>query len=332
MSEPHSETGEGPAKKTEDDQGRQLACKLRKVLLTGAAGFLGKNIAGKFIEAGYEVAGIDLAEKKPKGFTEYEQMELPSEKLCGFLQRFEPDVCVHCAGSASVGSSISDPASDFRSSVIVTEQLLAALRKAVPRCRTIFLSSAAVYGQPDQLPVGEESRMRPLSPYGYHKRVCELLCEKAASLDGIPTASVRIFSAYGPGLRRQVLWEMAAQLAAGKRLQLKGIGDETRDFIHASDVASAVRIVAEKAPAAGEAYNVATGNETSIREVAEMLCAHFPGSQPPLFAGRRIEGDPQRWRADCSRIGDLGFSTTVSLEEGLASLARWAKEQTAAKS
>jgi len=301
-----------------------------KVFVTGINGFLGRHIAEEFRRAGYEVSGVDVVPSDDASFRTgetYRRMELPDKALGELLGEIAPDICVHCAGGASVAGSIRDPAADFKSSVVVTEQLLGALRKSAPQCRAIFLSSAAVYGQPTQWPVTEDDPIRPLSPYGYHKRICELLFEQAAQIDGLPTASLRIFSAYGPGLGRQVLWEMADQLVGGKPLELRGTGDETRDFIHAADVARAARVIAEKAPAAGEVYNVATETETSIREAAGMICSHFPGASAPQFRGQPIKGDPQRWRADCSRLRALGFSPTLTLEEGLAAVVRWAREQ-----
>jgi len=298
-----------------------------KVFLTGATGFLGQHIARDFLDSGHEVAGVDMTAVKPAGFADYVCTRLPDDNLRALLERFGPEICIHCAGGASVAASLADPRADFVSSVGLTEHLLATLASASPSCRAIFLSSAAVYGQPSKLPVSEDAPTNPLSPYGYHKRICELLFEKAALLDGLPTASLRIFSAYGPGLRRQVLWEMASQLAGGKPLRLQGTGDETRDFIHAVDVARAVRIVAERAPAKGEVYNVASGLEISIHQAAKMLCSFFPGAEPPYFAGQPIEGDPQRWQADCSRLAALGFAPTLPLKDGLGALARWATEQ-----
>ena len=301
-----------------------------KVFITGINGFLGRHIAEEFLGAGCTVAGVDrdaVVLPDLHSTAGYRQIFLPDDALTEFIGDFTPDVSVHCAGGASVPASIVDPHGDFLSSVVVTEHLLAALCKAAPKCRSIFLSSAAVYGQPSNLPVTEDAPSNPLSPYGHHKKICELLFEKAAFLDGLPTASLRIFSAYGPGLKRQVFWEIASQLAEGKPLRLKGTGDETRDFIHAVDVARAVRIVAEKAPAAGEVYNVAVGIETSIRQAAKMLCSFFPEAEPPHFAGQPIKGDPQRWRADCSRLRALGFAPTLSLKEGLGALAHWAMER-----
>ncbi len=303
-----------------------------KVFITGAAGFLGRYIAEEFRRAGYEVSGTDVRPADNSSLRHgeiYRQMELPDQALVDVLGQIQPDVCVHCAGGASVPASLENSGADFRSSVVVTEQLLSAIAAMAPRCRTIFLSSAAVYGQPSALPITEDAPTSPLSPYGYHKRMCELLFEQAAVIRGMPTAILRIFSAYGPGLRRQVLWEMASQLARGENVQLKGTGDESRDFVHASDIAAAVKTVADRAPFRGEVYNVASGMETGIREAAELMTSFFPGAASPQFAGQSIPGDPQRWRADCQRLGALGFGPRVSLEKGLASLAEWTKEQVA---
>ncbi len=294
------------------------------VLITGVAGFLGSHIAREMFAAGWKVAGTDLAPDGSSTGVElihYLQAALPDLSIADFISRCRPDACIHCAGKASVGDSFQDPASDFASGVSATAGLLDALAEHASGCRTIFLSSAAVYGQPEALPVSEDARILPLSPYGYHKRMSELLLEQAARLRNVPGAVARIFSAYGTGLRKQVLWEIASQLATNGVARLRGTGSETRDFIHAKDIASAVRLLVEKAPCAGEAYNLGSQTETSIREVAELLTAFFPGALPPEYEGKTPTGDPMRWRADCSKIQALGFHPSIPLKEGLQELA-----------
>ena len=300
-----------------------------KVLITGAAGFLGKYVAKEFLLMDYEVFGVDVLPPGAHDLSEavhYMQIKLPNDSLRSAIQQARPELCIHCAGTSSVAASLKDPRADFHSSVVLAEQLLAFLGDQVPDCSCVFLSSAAVYGQPERLPITEEAAIRPLSPYGYHKRLCELLFEQAARIHGMRTAILRIFSAYGPGLKRQVLWETAAQLATGRQACLKGTGQESRDFIYASDIARAVRIVFEKSPFQGNIYNLASGLETTIAEVVDGLTKLFPGIPPPLFEGLSISGDPQRWRADCSLIQSLGFKPKVQLAEGLAELAEWAKK------
>ena len=297
----------------------------KKVLITGAAGFLGTYIVREMFENGWDVLALDARPKKARhefGIS-YKSLVLPNGEAADVIASFAPDTCVHCAGRASVGESVKNPQADFNASVLVTAALLDALADVASGCRTVFLSSAAVYGQPESLPVTEDAKTRPLSPYGYHKRICELLMEQASRLRGVPTATLRIFSAYGPGLKRQVLWEIATQFAENGKAILKGSGQESRDFIHAADVAKAVRLVVEKAPCEGESYNLGTEQETSIRDAAKQLGGFFGASEAIAFEGKQMPENPERWVADCARIRKLGFLPEISLEKGLRGLAEW---------
>lgn len=297
----------------------------RTLLVTGVAGFLGRYIAREFAQAGWRVLGIDavLPEKVPRGI-EFHLMRLPSDELDALLTQAAPAACIHAAGRASVASSLQDPAPDFRDGVVLTFALLDALRRCAPRCRMVLLSSAAVYGDPASLPVRETDTIAPLSPYGYHKRQCELLLEEFSRLYALPALAVRIFSAYGPGLRRQVVWDICERALTTGRIVLRGTGAESRDFVHASDIARAIARLVEHAPAAGEAYNLASGTETTICELATRLAADLGLDVQPEFDGQRTAGDPLHWRADLTRLQALGFSPAVPLEEGLRDVAAWA--------
>ena len=121
---------------------------------------------------------------------------------------------------------------------------------------------------PCRCPVSETHKPAPLSPYGYHKLQCELLCEEFARLFALPTATARIFSAYGPGLRRQVVWDIFERVLTTGALVLHGTGAESRDFIHATDIARALVRLADMAPCQGEVYNVASGEEVTIAGLA----------------------------------------------------------------
>lgn len=307
---------------------------MERCLVTGAAGFLGRYIVREMSAAGGTVLAVDSCSPEnaalPKGVG-FRSLRLPDERLGAVIADFAPTVCVHAAGRASVAGSFEDPDADFESSVLLTRSLLGSLGESAPRCRFVFLSSAAVYGEPESLPVSESGRILPLSPYGYHKRMCEMLVEESARLGGVRGASARIFSAYGPGLRRQVLWEAASQLAERGCVSLRGTGLESRDFISGRDVARAIRVIAEKAPCGGEVYNVASGQETTIRAAVEMLCAFFPGAPAPVFEGKKLSGDPVRWVADCSRLAALGFHGGVTIQEGLGALAEWTKAENGGK-
>lgn len=302
----------------------------RTVLITGVAGFLGRYTAREFLRAGWQVAGVDdVSPEHAPDHVEFHRLRLPSPALDPLLTKVAPAACIHAAGRASVAFSLRDPASDFRDGVVVTFELLDALRRCAPGCRVALLSSAAVYGDPASLPVRETDPIAPLSPYGYHKRQCELLVEEFARLYALPSLGVRIFSAYGPGLRRQVVWDICERALTTGRLVLRGTGSESRDFVHAVDIARALVHLVERAPADGEIYNLASGSETTIREVATLLLTHLNLDLQPEFDGQRTPGDPIHWRADLTRLAALGFSPAITLEEGLSEVAACASAELA---
>lgn len=301
---------------------------MSKLLITGIGGFLGRHIARHFAANGWEVAGIDaLADPQLGGNIRYTQLALPSPALPDFLVSTQPDVCIHCAGSASVPLSMTDPANDFRANVGLTFEMLDALRQHAPKSRFLLLSSAAVYGNPKTLPIDEKQHLAPMSPYGFHKRQCELLCQEFSRIYGLPTVSARIFSAYGPGLRKQVVWDICERLLTKGALSLKGTGRESRDFIHPTDIAAALALLAEKAPAEGEIYNVASGRETTIADLATLLASTLEVDVTAQFDGEVRAGDPLNWRADIGKIAALGYTPSVALEEGSRQVAGWARAQ-----
>jgi UDP-glucose 4-epimerase len=296
-------------------------------LVTGALGFLGQRIVGEFAASGYRVVGLGR-EDVPAGLAvslglaSYTTMDLPSSQLAEILAAEQPDVIVHAAGPASVADSMERPMADFHGTVGVLFALLDAIREHSPHSRVIILSSAAVYGNPVQLPIAEDAAIAPVSPYGFHKQIAETLLREFAEVYGVRTAAARIFSAYGSGLRRQIFWDVCEKAADGS-VTLFGTGDEGRDFVHAADVAQAARIIAENAPMQGEAYNVASGIETTIRVLAEKTVSYCAPGVAVEFSGVARPGDPLRWRADISRIEALGFSPRITLDGGVAEYCAW---------
>lgn len=300
------------------------------VLVTGVAGFIGRYVARHFSEQGWSVIGIDNSppENAPlSSLSAYHRLQLPDSTLGNLLDQHSPQVCIHCAGRASVGLSIADPAADFHASTVLTFEVLNALRLNAPSCRFIFLSSAAVYGNPESLPVSETQSSAPLSPYGFHKWQCEQLCLEFAKAYSLPTTSLRIFSAYGPGLRRQVVWDICQKAITQNSLTLQGSGRESRDFIHALDIARALMVVATSAPMQGEVYNLGTGREVAIAELASLVLDALEYDGSPKFDGVVPAGTPLNWQADVSKLSALGFTASVPLERGIKTFANWCRAE-----
>jgi nucleoside-diphosphate-sugar epimerase len=189
------------------------------------------------------------------------------------------------------------------------------------------MSSAAVYGNPSTLPVSEGAALAPVSPYGFHKEMAEDILREFHDVYGIRSCAARVFSAYGSGLRRQLLWDVCQKVVAGPIVTLFGTGAETRDFIHVEDVARAIRVLAENAEMNAEVYNVASGHQTTIESVARALVSSLDPQIEVRFSGEQRPGDPLHWEADISAVSGLGFHAQVSFEDGVADYARWFVEE-----
>ena len=301
------------------------------VIVTGAAGFIGSYCARHFAREGWFVVGLDrrppdVAAPVRPCWRAFEIDDLTDcERLCRLLDRFAPEVIIHAAGPASVEQSFRNPSADFSAQVAPWLTLLQAIQRTSSQARLILCSSAAVYGNPRRLPVAETAERAPISPYGYHKVVKELLLEEYVALHGARGSAARIFSTFGPGLRHLAVWDIARRMLAGD-FKLEGTGRETRDYLYIEDVAAALMQIAVSAQHQGEAINVASGTETEIRQLA-VLVGRELGLGSVDFAGDSVTviGKPTRWRADVARLRGLGFSPSFSLDEGLSATLQWIK-------
>lgn len=305
---------------------------MKRVVVTGAGGFLGRYLVAELLTRGWDtvavtrrVAATDRAGDKARVVA----MELPSRDWDDLVAKEQPDALVHLAGPTSVQASVERPYPDFHECVGMLYECVDAVRRLSPGTRVLYFSSAAVYGNPATLPVREDAPTAPVSPYGLHRVLGENILAGFHHIYGMRTASMRIFSAYGAGLPRQVVWDICRQALQDDAVRLFGTGEETRDFIHASDVARAAALLLEKAPFTRDVYNVASGFEVTIRGLAERVLQGLSVDKPILFSGEPRRGDPQRWRADVSRLSALGFTPRVDLAEGLEQFTSWARNQLA---
>jgi UDP-glucose 4-epimerase len=291
---------------------------LKTIVVLGSGGFLADQIERHYRSLGWRIVSIGRDADVGYGDARY-RWELPHSEFAHLLAVERPQICVNAAGRSSVSASVVEPLADFEASTVLTYRVLDDLRRRSPATIFIHLSSAAVYGNPVELPVREDAVIAPISPYGWHKRLSEMVLEEHARQFGMQTASLRIFSTYGVGLKRQVVWDLASRAVAypGQPLLLQGCPADSRDFINGSDVARAVQLVAERGELVGECYNVASGIETPVYEIAELVLRLLSGSSQIRFDGQRRAGNPSRWHADITKVQSLGFSPRLGLEDGV---------------
>lgn len=303
------------------------------IWITGGKGFIGRHLARLVSVQGNRVCGIGHglwpAEEAGKwGYANWCNGEIEAANLSQLAQASGlPDIVYHLAGGSSVGASLQHPREDFCRSVESTSRLLEWWRLNSPDARIVSASSAAVYGVAPVGPIPEHAAISPYSPYGSHKAMMESLCRAYAGNFGLRVAIVRMFSVYGAGLEKQLVWDLCGKLAvAGNSpVVLGGTGCELRDWLHVSDAAALLWLARAQCDVICPAVNGGTGIATSIREVAEMVCEAWGGGAGIEFSGIARAGDPPCLVADCTRAIQLGFKPGVMLAEGIREAVGWFK-------
>lgn len=300
-----------------------LALEGRRVLVTGGAGFVGSHLVGALAPANEVRVLDDLSAGKRANVH-------PSATLVRGDVR-DPDavaaamdgvdVVFHEAAMVSVPRSVEEPLAchdrNATGSLSVLEQARA------EDARVVLASTTAVYGEPSTLPVPETASTAPRSPYAVSKLAAEEYAATYTERYGLPTVALRYFNVYGPGQPpgpySGVITAFLDSLRTGAPLTVHGDGSQTRDFIHVSDVVRA-NLTAATTDGVGTAYNVGTGRETSIRDLAKLMATAADRDADIVHTDGREE-DVQRSCADISRArAALGFEPCVSLEDGLAAL------------
>ncbi len=299
-----------------------------KVLITGAGGFIGGHLWRYLGQLGYLI--IACVTQKPLHPPDYGQvhlLRLPDQQIVSILEHEKPDWLIHCAGSSSISQSILNPHQDFKDNVLATEALFETIARNSPTTKMIFISSAAVYGNPAELPIREDARLNPISPYGFHKLIGELISQKYYRLFGVPVTILRIFSVYGPGLKKQILWDIYQKWLTSDTISLYGTGEETRDFVYISDLLKIIHLVIENSDFEGTAINVGTGRAITIRELADLMIEKLGGKKSIRFTGQIKSGDPNCWQADTRWVNALGMTSWLPIETGIENYVNWLRSE-----
>jgi UDP-glucose 4-epimerase len=282
-----------------------------RLLITGSTGFIGGSLGRFAAQAGHTVMGTGRSPEPSKEWPGvYTPGEATAESLSEIVSNFAPDVLFHAAGTASVGASLVNPLADFRGSVSVCAEMLEAVRRSDKSPLVFIPSSAAVYGNPAALPVDEQATIQPISPYGFHKAMCEMLARESAECFGLRIVICRLFSVFGTGQRRLLIWELFKQLSGPSEIAwLEGIGSESRDFLYIDDVAAAIFQLAEKFAHSPSGYleiiNVASGEETKVADIAGQIRDIVAPGKDVRCRGTSRPGDPLNWDGEISKLRSM---------------------------
>lgn len=305
--------------------------------VTGARGFIGRRVAKKLSQQGFRVLGVGHgswpeSEAKKWGVDVWLDGELSAANF-NYLRSREglPAFIFHLAGGSSVGVAYQNPLEDFNRTVRSAAELLEWIRQESPRSKVIMASSAAVYGNNYSGLIKETFATMPYSIYGYNKLAMENLCRSYGFNYGIESSIARIFSVYGKGLKKQLMWDICSKLSKDSTLlKLGGNGEECRDWIHVDDTVEAFLALRNVSSSSAPAFNLATGIGTSVRSIAEcMMSAWNNGDSNSkyeiLFDGQQRKGDPFSLIAEISNFKELENLPSRNLKEEIFAFVNWFK-------
>ncbi|MBS1917781.1 MAG: NAD-dependent epimerase/dehydratase family protein [Bacteroidetes bacterium] len=294
-----------------------------KVLVIGSKGFIGKALVIYYQKRGDHVYGADVFGSDEKNYFCIKDVSDPFSEV---FKNNTFDACINASGLADVSLSVKQPLLDFKLNTYNVLLLLESIRNFNPECKFLQISSAAVYGNPQVLPVNEKAQTLPLSPYGYNKLQSEFLCKEYVNLYGLKIAIARIFSAYGTGLRKQLFWDLYQKSKQKGPIELFGTGEESRDFIHIEDLVHALDKIIMNSSFTGSVYNIANGKEIKIKEAVSFFFEAMEIRPEIIFNGLTREGDPKNWKADISRLKKKGYRQTIEFPDGIKMFCEWLKK------
>jgi UDP-glucuronate 4-epimerase len=314
-----------------------------RVLVTGAAGFIGSHLVEALVGRGDEVVGIDnfdpfyprvvkernLRDMGPgPGFTFHEQDIRDVEALRGRLTR--DTAIVHLAARAGVRPSLADPVGYADTNVTGTAAVLEAARRAGVS-RIVLGSSSSVYGDSTPAPFRESAvAVEPVSPYAATKRAAELLLAAVAPIYGFRSAALRFFTVYGPRQRPDLaIHAFARRMMAGEVITLFGDGSQARDYTYCDDIVAGVVAAIDgtrTAPVGMEVFNLGGNRSVPTRAMLDEIAAAL-GIEPRVEWAPMQPGDVQRTAADLTRSGAvLGYAPRTPFPEGIRRFVGWFRE------
>ncbi len=288
----------------------------RRIVVTGAAGFIGGHVVGRLQALGADVVPVDSRPLRDAGRSV--TVDLTSPGAVDRAVAHGVAAVVHLAALTSVLGSVARPAETFETNVAVTAALLERCR-AVACASFVFASTNAVAGESAGRTIDENIPMRPLTPYGASKAACEMLLSAYSAAYGVQSAALRLTNVYGPGMggKDSVVPRIIRAARSGAPFEIYGDGHQTRDYVHVDDVVEAV-VLAITQGVSG-ALVIGSGVSTSVLDLVALVREAAGVAIPTRHVGSK-PGEMRHVAVDVSLAAGLGWRPSVSLAPGLQAL------------
>lgn len=314
---------------------------MKRVLITGAAGFIGSHLADRLLSRGDYVAGLDnfneyydpaikraniAAAGANAHYRLYEADILDEARLRDIFKEERPDVVVHLAARAGVRPSLQDPNLYHRVNVIGSQHILDACRDMGPR-HLVFASSSSVYGGSTDVPFRESNPvMRPISPYAATKRMNELQSHVYSHIYGLQVTMLRFFTVYGPRQRPDMAIHAFTKLISeGRPVPMFGDGSTRRDYTYIDDILDGIERCVDR-PFDYEIFNLGEHHTTSLREMIDLIAKHV--GKPAKIEPKPLQpGDVEITYADIEHAREmLGYAPRFTMDEGVGRFVEWFRQ------
>jgi UDP-glucose 4-epimerase len=298
---------------------------MKKILVTGGAGFIGSHLVDRLVELKYDVIVLDnfvngSLKNLKKNRNKIKIVKINISKLNNYLKKYfyKVDAVIHLAALVNMQQSIIDPEYYFKNNVMGTFNVLNAAKDSKVK-KFIYAASASCYGAPNKFPTKENEKIDIRNPYALTKYLGEELVLHWCKIYKMPSVSLRLFNVYGSrskisGSYNSVFSTFLSQKFSGKALTIVGDGNQTRDFIYVSDVVDAIILMLKKKNNFGQVYNVGNGKEIKINKIAKLF-------NEKVKKIKKRPGESLRSLADITKIKNfLKWKPRVSLESGVAKI------------
>lgn len=309
-----------------------------KILVTGGAGFIGSHLVDKLLADGHQVVMVDnLATGKREYFAHHEDKSNfnfyekdITEDLSDVFALEEPEFVFHLAALPRVQRSIDEPRETHHVNVNGTFNLLQLARHFKVK-RFVFASSSSVYGDQKELPLHEDMKVNPMSPYAVQKYMGEHYCRQFNNIYNLDTVALRFFNVYGPRLDPDggyacLVPKFIKLFKTNQRPTIHGTGNQTRDFTYIDDVVAAIINAGlnDNQKAVGEVINIGAHRNLSVNEITRTIKKIMDSDLEPIYGPALIE--PKDTYANINKAKELlSWEPKVSLDEGLKRTLEWVK-------